>query len=501
MGKKWFVWEKIRRVHPLQNLDFLASFNDFPKPGIPIGAGVKYENRNIELLAIEEEFKEAGKPMADKAISNPKWFTQYLEEMDEKTEAYLKAAKKISKQDFEEMSNQELSTAFEEMYAAYLVSHKSGVVSIAAEYSYEFVSKNVKQFLEKKIKEKDLGLDAGKAFALLSQPEKGSSLIEEKEDFLKLLEQLLKNKELARFFQEKGPSQIDQNIEKVSPEFNKKLNEHWQKYKWIFFMYEGPALERLYFIEQLKQSLGRAMYIAMEFENNKKILSSQKKLVKTLADSEEEKLILSFPKKLIETKATRKDAMYFGSFVFDKLSNEVAKRLGITADMVRYMTAKERIESLAGDFKDYDLLKKRIEYSVFYSVNGKSQFLVGNEAKRWYEENVKIIEISETDELKGTSVFAGKVKGRVRLIDHPNEMNKMKKGDILVSHATNPNLLPAITKASAIVTDVGGITCHAAIVSREFKIPCIVGTNIATQVLKDNDLVLVDAEKGIVKKK
>jgi len=59
--------------------------------------------------------------------------------------------------------------------------------------------------------------------------------------------------------------------------------------------------------------------------------------------------------------------------------------------------------------------------------------------------------------------------------------------------------MPAIKKASAIVTNVGGITCHAAIVSRELKIPCIIGTKIATKVLKDGDLVEVDAQKGIVK--
>ena len=68
-------------------------------------------------------------------------------------------------------------------------------------------------------------------------------------------------------------------------------------------------------------------------------------------------------------------------------------------------------------------------------------------------------------ELKGTPVFSGIVTGVVRVINHPNEMIKMNKGDILVSHATNPNLMPAIGKAAAIITDMGGLTCHAAIVS------------------------------------
>jgi len=93
----------------------------------------------------------------------------------------------------------------------------------------------------------------------------------------------------------------------------------------------------------------------------------------------------------------------------------------------------------------------------------------------------------------------GKVKGIVAIINVPEEMKKMRQNNILVSEATSPDLLPAIKKASAIITNVGGITCHAAIVSRELGIPCIIGTKIATKVLKDGDLVEVDAEKGIVK--
>ena len=79
-------------------------------------------------------------------------------------------------------------------------------------------------------------------------------------------------------------------------------------------------------------------------------------------------------------------------------------------------------------------------------------------------------------------------------------MKKMNQGDILVSAATNPNLMPAIRQAAAIITDEGGLTCHAAIVSRELEIPCLVGTKIATKVLKDGDKVEVDAERGVVKK-
>ena len=64
---------------------------------------------------------------------------------------------------------------------------------------------------------------------------------------------------------------------------------------------------------------------------------------------------------------------------------------------------------------------------------------------------------------------------------------------------TNPTYVPAMQKAAAVITDEGGLLCHAAIVSRELKVPCIIGTKVATKVLKDGDRVEVDAKKGVVK--
>lgn len=78
-------------------------------------------------------------------------------------------------------------------------------------------------------------------------------------------------------------------------------------------------------------------------------------------------------------------------------------------------------------------------------------------------------------------------------------MSKLKKGDVLVSINTNPALMPAIKKSVAIVTNEGGVTCHATIIARELKKPCIIGTKIATQVLKDGDLVELDADSGVVR--
>ena len=107
--------------------------------------------------------------------------------------------------------------------------------------------------------------------------------------------------------------------------------------------------------------------------------------------------------------------------------------------------------------------------------------------------------IIKTRQLNGLTVYRGVVRGFVRRIMGHKQINEMKEGEILVSPMTIPDFLPAIKKAAAIVTDEGGVLCHAAIVSRELKKPCIVGTKFATQILKDGDLVEVDANNGIVR--
>jgi phosphohistidine swiveling domain-containing protein len=106
-----------------------------------------------------------------------------------------------------------------------------------------------------------------------------------------------------------------------------------------------------------------------------------------------------------------------------------------------------------------------------------------------------------------TSIFAkgivaqpGVVRGLVRVVKNHHDVKQVESGEILVSNTTHPDYLQAMKKAAAFVTDEGGIVSHAAIVAREFKKPCIVGTKIATQIFKDGDMVEVDANKGIVRK-
>jgi pyruvate,water dikinase len=92
----------------------------------------------------------------------------------------------------------------------------------------------------------------------------------------------------------------------------------------------------------------------------------------------------------------------------------------------------------------------------------------------------------------------GYAKGKIKVIKSSKDFNQFKQGNILVTSMTVPDYVPLMKKSAAIITDEGGISCHASIISRELKIPCIIGTKIATKIFKDGDLVEVDANKGIV---
>ncbi|WP_456472232.1 phosphoenolpyruvate synthase [Methanocaldococcus sp.] len=132
-----------------------------------------------------------------------------------------------------------------------------------------------------------------------------------------------------------------------------------------------------------------------------------------------------------------------------------------------------------------------IEKGRIYMLQARPITTLKEKKKESYEGEGKIL-------LKGIGASPGVASGTVKIVKDIKELDKVKEGDILVTEMTTPDMVPAMKRAAAIVTDEGGLTCHAAIVSRELGVPCVVGTKKATKVLKDGMVVTVDGEKGIV---
>ena len=189
----------------------------------------------------------------------------------------------------------------------------------------------------------------------------------------------------------------------------------------------------------------------------------------------------------------------FKGNIFEKYINEIHKRMRRNdLDSLHY----QEIAGLLTGKKIKTINRKNFVLGYFNNwkpITGKQAFKLIEAFDGMISQEVK------QKAFTGSVANPGFHKGHVKIIpfdlkkDLSKEIAKMKRGDVLVTGSTGPEMILACKKAGAIVTEEGGICSHAAIVSRELGIPCIIGTKIATQVLKDGDLVEVDANKGIIK--
>ncbi len=174
--------------------------------------------------------------------------------------------------------------------------------------------------------------------------------------------------------------------------------------------------------------------------------------------------------------------------VKQKVSEDmVEKQVLTTNEIVTLAEYGKRIEEHYGVPQD-------IEYGIddkIYILQSRAITFLESKEKSDVENEGEVL-------VKGLTASPGIATGPVKIITKLSEAGKVNKGDILVTEMTSPDFVPVMEKSAAIVTDKGGSTCHAAIVSRELGIPCIVGTTNATQVLKEGEIVTVDADKGVV---
>ena len=203
---------------------------------------------------------------------------------------------------------------------------------------------------------------------------------------------------------------------------------------------------------------------------------------------------------------SRNEAEYFVSFAgffLMPLFNEAAKRLFLSPQQLRMLTDEEFCSMLRGEISvnDFPYLNATFRGWGFNRQMTWMQDFTPEEAEKlFYFVESYVKPVQGDDSGKGICASPGKATGKVRIVPSPEQNHKVKNGDILFTYATTTDYLPAMKRAAAIITEVGGLTCHAAVVSREFNIPCIVALKNAMNKYKDGDMVEVDANKGIVKK-
>ena len=319
-------------------------------------------------------------------------------------------------------------------------------------------------------------------FSALSAPTKLSFYQDEEADLLKLIKKY------------------------KSKDFNLFLEKHREKYLWLENSYfRTRVLKKDFFLKRIREKIRQGVKPNREISkmgSGLKITKQNKlKILAKLGNKKEIKRISDGLAVCIGWQDQRKKYIFQYLHYIDLFLAEFARRAQLPLRIFDFAWPEE--VNVRPSRNLVKLLGERSKNCFVIHFNrNKRKCLYGKNARKifrifWLEKT----EIKE-NRLEGLMVYseAKPIIGKVYVIKKASDIKKFPKGRVLVATMTAPEYITAIRKAKAIVTDTGGITCHAAIVARELKVTCIVGTKTATKLFKNGDIIRLDANKGIVKK-
>jgi len=352
----------------------------------------------------------------------------------------------------------------------------------------------LKLYLTKELEKKNLKEKFKEYFIILTKSIKMPFVTDYKNNMIKIVKKLgtdnINKKKILKEI--KNSVELQELFSKLEKEFY-----------WIRASYkDANSLTKKDFVEEI-------IHMINEHERSKVI--TDKSFEKNLKDKNVliEKLNLS--KQLIQMirltdtlswwQDDRKKNILYGCCAIEKYLKEISKRFGHKVRHLKYLLPKEISVDKLKSFNE-NFFKNRINgCMVLYNKKYDWGYTI-IEGKEWNEINNKLKEketLTEIKEITGLCASLGRTIGVVNICKTTQDIKYFKKNEILVTGMTRPEFVPAMEKAAAIVTDEGGITSHAAIISRELGIPCIIGTKIATRLLKNGQLVEVNANHGVVK--
>jgi phosphohistidine swiveling domain-containing protein len=225
---------------------------------------------------------------------------------------------------------------------------------------------------------------------------------------------------------------------------------------------------------------------------------AKEKLLKELGANEQEKFIFYLFGYCQYSRDERKEYLQKLMAIADWCLLGLSRKYNISIDWLRSALVGELSLERLADAKYVKLLEQRYNEGIamYWNDCAEGRYVVGEDGEKIY--NSIDNKIDTNVEIKGQATFYGKATGKVKIISDP-KMPVPEDPFVLVTGMTSPDFIHFMQKCVAIVTDEGGITSHAAILSRELKKPCIIGTKIARKMLKDGDMVEVDADNGIVR--
>ena len=300
------------------------------------------------------------------------------------------------------------------------------------------------------------------------------------------LKEHIENKKLS-FMNEAGVKLLELN-KRYGKNFNKVFNDFDKEFGWFQNSYKGAfKIEKKWlknYLKEVKNKINKPRSV----KRNNKILPKRYKAIIELTNDiiifrDDKKKLLLLSVDLIE--AWLKDLCQNNNWKYDVMR-------WLTIDEILWIIKDERNVFLKAA-KKYSNENKRLGIMTHTGYE--------NITERFWNSTLKFHAVEHgVKEIRGIVANKGICRGTTKImLNAKNEASKFNNGDILVTSMTRPEFLPLMSRAKAFITDEGGISCHAAIVAREMGKPCIIATKNATIILKDGDLVEVDADKGIVK--
>lgn len=284
---------------------------------------------------------------------------------------------------------------------------------------------------------------------------------------------------------------------------NKLLIEHQQRYFWIKNNYtESHIVSVKDFNQEVDKILSLNIDIKKQIEDIKNTPTKNKQakadLMSKLNLDKELKMLLKISEDFTHWQDQRKEVTFWTAHYAYLILHEIGKRVKLDIDELKYLSPRE-VSRVFIDRPSREMLEERRKGCVQYWDMEGHEILSGKDYHRVMNAILGNEDLSDVDDFRGLTASMGKARGKVKVLQTVKDIGKVEEGDILVAVMTRPDYVPAIKRAAAIVTNEGGITCHAAIISRELGIPCIIGTKIATKILKDGMEVEVNANHGWVR--
>ncbi|MFA6227026.1 MAG: PEP-utilizing enzyme [Candidatus Paceibacterota bacterium] len=440
-----------------------AIFNDFPKEyegDIWPKSLLLFKDGKILWLNDFSELREIGRKIFIKYILNKEGRKVLMDRWKKDVKSLEKIEAKISKELLKRLNNKELYDISREFYDLVISFWLPTIPVELGNYGSD-------RLLEEKLKR-------------YVKPEKELSSIME----------ILTTPEEPSFFQK----------EEIDLVKSKDIKEHTKDYFWLKNSYDGvEVLNESFFLDRKSK-----IDINIEKKTTERIIdakNNKKRVVEKYKLSNE---IVNIAEGLCDAiiwQDNRKKHVFVYLHYKELLLREVAERFNIDIDILKDYSAEEILSALQR--QDFSTISHRREKAVGYFMNPSKKVLSTDESMLCWEKYAEEKISDNIQEIKGIVASTGKkpiVQGKIKIVLDPKDhLTVFNKGEILVAPMTSPEYIFLMKKSVAIVTDTGGLTSHAAIVSRELGIPCIVDTKIATKVLKDGDMVEVDANKGIIR--